>query len=115
MLTVNFYKIANRWYLDNPEYVAMGGTPDSLECIGSLADLLELAAAGKSAVQLVLHTEPFEGADEAVLTNTSGEQSGAYYHVTILNGQEVEAEVWVNQLIYYYYPELPKKIYGKFA
>lgn len=79
MLHFIYYKIAGRWYLDLPDYLEQGGAPEDLERDGSLKDLLERVAQGKSSVHLVLDTHPFEGAEEAMLIGESGDHSGAYY------------------------------------
>lgn len=113
MLTVTYYKIGGRWYLDAPEYLKEGGNPDALERIGNTYDLLEYAALGRSSVQLLLHTEPFEGAEEAILVESTGEKSGGRYWLHTFKGQVVDIELWINELIYHYHKELPAKIYGK--
>lgn len=114
MFTVTYYKIAGRWYLDSPDYLERGGNPDNLERIGGVYDLLEQAAQGRSSVQLALDTKPFEGAEEAVLSEPSGAHTGAHYLLHSINGQRVDIEIWINELIYFYHDELPTKIYGKF-
>jgi hypothetical protein len=114
MFTVTYYKIAGRWYLDNPDYLEKGGNPDNLERIGVVYDLLEQAAQGRSSVQLVLDTKPFEGAEEAVLIESSGAHTGAHYLLHSISGQRVDLEIWINELIYHYHDELPPTIYGKF-
>jgi hypothetical protein len=114
MLTFTYYKIAGSWYLDLPDYLEKGGAPEDLERTGSLKDLLERAAQGNSSVQLVLDTQPFEGAEEALLIGESGSRSGAYYLIETIMGQRVDFEIWVNDFIYLFHNELPPKIYGKF-
>lgn len=113
MLTAKFYKIANCWYLDNPEFLEKGGNPEDLECIGGMHDLLEYVSDDQSFVTLLLGFEPFEAADEGVLVATSGGNTGAYYQVHTLNGQVVDLEIWVDGIFFLQYPELPLRIYGK--
>jgi hypothetical protein len=112
MLTVTYYKIANRWYLDLPSY-AKRGNPDDLEIMGGAYDLLELCAEGRSTIKALIATKPFEGADVATLTGTSGDQTGAYYHIATYKGKVVNLEIWIGDLIYRFKAALPQKIYGK--
>lgn len=114
MLTLTYYKIGTQWFLDNPEFIDAGGHPSELECIGGLAELLDQAACGQISVQLIVDLQPFVGADEACLVDTSGEDTGAYYRVKLLNGQELDLDIWFSDMIYRYFPVLPSKIYGKF-
>ena len=113
MFTAKYYKIANKWYFDYPEYIANGGNPDDLERIGGMHDLLEFVAEGRSFVTLLLDFEPFEGADEGVLVASSGGKSGGYYHLKEVNGQVVDLEIWVDGFVFFQNADLPPKIYGK--
>ena len=114
MLTFHFYKIASQWFMDDPDYLEGGGDPAHLEAVGGMNDLLQFVADGRSAVKLVAGLEPFDGAEEMVLIGSSGGLSGGYYHLHSLNGQVVEQELWLNELIYYYFNQLPPKIYASF-
>ena len=78
-------------------------------------DLLEFVAKGRSAVKLVAALEPFEEAEEMVLIGSSGGNSGGYYRLQSLNGHVVEQEFWLNELLYYYFNQLPAKIYASFS
>lgn len=114
MLTLNFYKIAGEWFMDDPDYLEAGGNPSYLEVVGGMNDLLEFVAQENSAVQLVADIQPFSGADEMVLIEPTGDESGGYYRLHSLKGQVIEQEFWLNELLYYYFNELPKTIYVKF-
>ena len=114
MLTFHFYKIAGQWLLDDPDYLEAGGDPAFLEMVGGMNDLLEFVAKDRSAVKLVADLEPFEDAEEMVLIESSGGNSGGYYRLQSLKGQGVELEFWANELIYYYFNQLPPKIYTSF-
>ena len=114
MLTFHFYKIAGQWLLDDPDYLEAGGDPAFLEMVGGMNDLLEFVAKDRSAVKLVADLEPFEDAEEMVLIESSGGDSGGYYRLQSIKGQVVEQEFWANELIYYYFNQLPPKIYASF-
>ena len=58
--------------------------------------------------------EPFENAEEMVLIESSGGYSGGYYRLQSLNGHVADHEFWANELIYYYFNQLPPKIYASF-
>ena len=115
MLTFHFYKIAGQWFMDDPDYLDGGGDPGLLEVVGGMNDLLEFVAKDRSAVKLVVDLGPFEDAEEMVLIESSGGGSGGYYRLHSLNGQVVEQELWLNELIYYYFNQLPQKIYANFS
>jgi len=114
MLTFPFYKIADQWVMDDPDYLDAGGDPSYLAVVGGMNDLLEFVAKGRSAVKLVAGLEPFEDAEEMVLIESSGGDSGGYYRLQSIKGQVVEREFWANELIYYYFNQLPPKIYASF-
>ena len=114
MLIFHFYKIAGKWFMDDPDYLEAGGNPGYLEVVGGMNDVLEFVAKGSSGVKLVADVEPFENAEEMVLIESSGGDSGGYYQLQSLKGQVVEQEFWLNELIYYYFNELPPKIYASF-
>ena len=114
MLTFHFYKIAGEWLMDDPDYLEAGGDPALLEVVGGMKDLLEFMAQDRSAIKLVAGLEPFEDAEEMVLIESSGGDSGGYYRLQSIKGQVVEREFWANELIYYYFNQLPPKIYASF-
>jgi hypothetical protein len=86
MLTFHFYKIAGQWLLDDPDYLEAGGDPAFLEMVGGMNDLLEFVAKDRSAVKLVADLEPFEDAEEMVLIESSGGDSGGYLPASIIKG-----------------------------
>ena len=44
MLTFHFYKIAGKWFMDDPDYLEAGGDPACLELVGGIIDVLEFVA-----------------------------------------------------------------------
>lgn len=113
MYTVAYYKIANRWYLDAPDFLEQGGKEEDLERIGAFHDFLEQLAEGGSSVEVLMDTEPFEGADCFELVGSSGGDSGAYYHLREFEGQSMDMELWLNIMIYTLNTTLPQTIYFK--
>jgi hypothetical protein len=113
MYTVTYYKFGSRWFLDLPEYMEQGGNEEDLERVGAFHDFLELAALGEDTVVFHLDVEPFDGADSAQLTGSSGGNTGGYYRITSFNDKPVDFELWFNLLLYIKQPELPKKVYFK--
>ena len=111
MLIVTYYKMGSSWFLDHPEYLENGGDIEDLERIGGFHDFLELVAQGGSTVNIQIDDELFDGADIANFTGTSGDQSGAYYHISTFQHQPINIEVWVNNMIYMNQEKLPEKIY----
>lgn len=99
--------------MDLPEYIDQGGDPDDLERIGAFHDFLEQAAAGQTTVAFLMDTQPFEGADRAELTGSSGGKSGGYYYIPSFEGKPVDLELWFNTVLYIIQPELPQQVYFK--
>ena len=115
MLTFHFYKVASEWFMDDHDYLEAGGNPAHLEVVGEMNDLLECVAKGRSSVKLVAGLEPSDGSEEMVLIESSGGQSGGHYSLQSLHGQVVDQEFWLNELVYYYFNQLPPKIYASFS
>jgi hypothetical protein len=115
MYTATYHKFGGRWFLDYPEYLEGGGKEEDLERIGDFHTLLDLASDDNFNARLQFNFVPFEGADVAILTGSSGGRSGGYYHLHRFNGQVVDLELWINKLIYLVRDELPGRIYLKKA
>jgi hypothetical protein len=113
MYMVTYYKFGNCWFLDLPEYIEQGGDEEDLERVGAFHDFLELAALGEDTVVFNLDVEPFDGADSAQLTGSSGGNTGGYYRINSFNDQPVDFELWFNLVLYINQPELPQKVYFK--
>ena len=113
MHIVTYYKFGSRWYMDFPAFIEKGGDPEDLERIGAFHDFLEYASQGKSTVVFEISAQPFEGADEAILTGTSGGNSGGYYSITSFNNKPMEFELWLETNLYIHQEELPKSVYFK--
>jgi hypothetical protein len=113
MFMVTYYKFGNRWFLDLPEYIEQGGDEEDLERVGAFHDFLELAAQGEDTVVFQIDTQFFDGADSAVLTGSSGENTGGYYRITSFNDQPVDFELWFNLFHFIKQPELPQMVYFK--
>lgn len=113
MFVATYYKIGATWFLDYPEYLENEGDIEDLERIGGFGEFLELAAHGASTVNLQIDYVPFDGADVAELTGSSGEHSGAYYHLHTFQGQPVHIEIWLNDMIYINHKQPPEKIFFK--
>jgi hypothetical protein len=114
MCTISYYKLGSQWFLDLPEYLEHGSAAD-LERIGSFHDFLQLAAAGNDSLQFEMSTTPFEGADSLVFSGSSGEQTGAYYHLHSFRGTVVDLELWYNNILFYFLKEatMPPNLYIK--
>ena len=112
MCTITYYKMGRQWFLDLPDY---SGHPDDLERIGSFHEFLELAARGETTLAFNMDIVPFEGAAVLDLTGSSGDQSGGYYHLSLFEEQPVDLELWYNKVIYFFYKELPPRLFLKRA
>ena len=115
MYILTYHKFGGKWFLDYPEYLEGGGVEEDLECIGHSRRLLDLISEDDLNARLLFSFEPFEGSDEAVLIGSSGGRTGGYYQLRRFDGQPVDLELWVNQLIYQCRDELPDRFYLKKA
>jgi hypothetical protein len=110
MCTISYYKLGNKWFFDFPEYLEKGSAED-LERIGSFHDFLELVSGNKSFVSFKMDVKPFEGANEMILTGSSGHNTGGYYHLPEWDGRKIDLELWYNSVIYSLLEQLPPKLY----
>lgn len=113
MFLITYYKFGNRWFLDNPDYIEKGGDPDDLERVGAFNEMLDLVAEGETSVTFQLGFQPFDVAESAELTGTSGDNTGAYYAIKTLGAKTVDIELWLNTSLYYKDSELPTHLYFK--
>ena len=110
---VTYYKLGHRWYLDFPEHLEKGIDPEDLEQIGAFHDFLEVASEGEETIMFEMSEEPFEGADVAQLTGSTGERTGGLYQLSSFEGRSVDYELWFNTIIYLTQPALPQRIHLK--
>jgi hypothetical protein len=113
MQQFTYHKFGSKWYLDFPEYLEQGGPEEDLECVGGFSELLDLVSDDDLNATLVFDNEPFTGADEAVLLESSGGTTGGYYRLHTFNGQVLDLEFWVNCLVYLQHETLPPRFYLK--
>lgn len=111
---VNYYKLGDTWYLDLPKYLERpGANEDDLERIGSFHDFLELASEGKSSLNFEIDDRPSDGADFLELSGSPGDGLGAYYYLKNYKGQDMDMELWFNQVIYHFVETPPERLYIK--
>ncbi|MEI6945683.1 DUF6717 family protein [Paraflavisolibacter sp. H34] len=115
MFTITYFKLGTRWFLDYPQHLDQGGAEEDLEAIGGFVDFLNLAAKGLDFVHLEIGDQPFTGAEVAERTGFSGEKTGGYYLISQVDGLSAEVELWVNEMIYSLFSDLPERLYYKRA
>ena len=76
--------------------------------------MLDIIAGEKSEVTLQINTEPFEGADELLLTELCDPiLGGGYYHLKQFENKEVNKDLWLCDVTRFVFGDIPKKIYVK--
>ncbi|HKZ68192.1 MAG TPA: DUF6717 family protein [Chitinophagaceae bacterium] len=93
------------WYIDLPEYLLMVSGADTM---------LDIIAGEKSEVTLQINTEPFEGADELLLTERCDPiPGGGYFHLKPFENKKVNKDLWLCDVTRFVFGDIPKKIYVK--
>jgi hypothetical protein len=109
---LTYYKLGGSWYLDLPGYLDKEGAhEEDLERIGSFADFLELAAAGRSSLQFEITDKASEDADVLEQSGSAGDDAGSYYHLQQFRGQDVDIELWFNRVLYHFVDKSPERLY----
>ena len=111
-----FLRRSGGWYIDLPEYLALGGNPEDLQMVAGSDDVLDLFAEHRSSVSLLISDLPFEDADHLQLSEPGGaEEGGAYYHLGSLEGRRLNQVVWLCNVLLFVFGRIPKDIYIKRA
>ncbi|MDP4265544.1 MAG: hypothetical protein Q8941_23670 [Bacteroidota bacterium] len=109
-----FVREDNRWYIDLPEFLAQGGSKGDLEMISGADTMLDIVAGEKNEVTLQINTEPFDNADELLLTELCDPiLGGGYYHMNRFENKEVNRDLWLCDVTRFVFGDIPKKIYVK--
>jgi hypothetical protein len=107
-----FVREGMEWYIDLPEYLAQGGDKADLQIISSADTMLDIIAGEKNEVTLQINTEPFEGADELLLTELCDPiLGGGYYHMKQFENKAVNKDLWLCDVTRFVFGNIPKKIY----
>jgi hypothetical protein len=98
-----------RWYVDLPEWT---GGKAALEMVEGTDTMLDSIAQGGHEVELMVSEQPFEGANELVLTeDLSGSVGGGMYLLKTYNGQAINHKMWLCGVTNWVFQKLPKVIY----
>ena len=99
------------WYIDLPEYLAQGGSKGDLAMVDGADTMLDLVAENANEVNLQINTEPFDGADELVLTELCDPVlGGGYYHMKEFEGREIKQNMWLCQVTEFVFGGMPERI-----
>lgn len=114
MRTFNFYKEdSGRWYVDLPEWE---GEKGDLEMVAGADLFLDILAQGEGSVDVILHTEKFEGSNTLELSHLGRLESwelgeGAWYKMLEYMGMDYELTMWLCDVTKFVFGEFPKNIY----
>ncbi|WP_205509967.1 DUF6717 family protein [Longitalea arenae] len=112
MKRYRFIKTDGGWFIDLPEYIEQGGSAGDLQMVAGADTMLDMMAAGAASVEVTLAEEPFEGADELVLTEQCDPViGGGYYLMRTYNGQEINKTMWLCQVTEFVFGSLPERIF----
>ena len=109
-----FVREGREWYIDLPEYLMQGGDKGDLQMVSGADTVLDIIAGEEIEVTLLINTEPFEGADELLLTELCDPiPGGGYYHLKQFENKEVNKNLWLCDVTRFVFGDIPKKIYVK--
>jgi hypothetical protein len=110
--TFRFYKtLANRWYIDLPEWK---GSIDELEMVQGADTMLDLVSNNTSECYITIGDEPFEGADKVTLvTDLSDSVGGGDYYMEKYRHDTVNQNMWLCAVTLDVFGFLPQKIFIK--
>jgi len=75
-----FYKEENKWYIDLPDYIDMGGSQCELEMVSGADDFLDLLSGNGENVSLNISEAEFPDCNKLVLTERAENiMGGAWY------------------------------------
>ena len=111
-----FVREGTEWYIDLPAYLEGGGQKADLQMVAGADDMLSLIASTDSEVELQIDTQPFNGADELVLTERcDAVLGGGYYHLKTFEGREVAQDMWLCEVTRFVFNDIPPLIFVKRA
>jgi hypothetical protein len=100
------------WYIDLPEYLEQGGSKGDLAMVSGADTMLDIIAGENEEVNLQIDTEPFDNADELLLTELCDPLlGGGYYHMEQFEGKAVNQDMWLCDVTRIVFGSIPPKIY----
>lgn len=91
-----FIREGSGWYIDLPAYLEQGGSKGDLQMVAGADTMLDIIAGRDSEVNLQIDTQPFDGADELILTERCDPiLGGGYYYMHSFEGKEVSKNTWL--------------------
>jgi hypothetical protein len=110
--TYTFIKRDGDWFIDLPEYLEKGGSAGDLQMVDGADTMLDVMADKKASVTMTISTEPFNGADELVLTEKCDPFiGGGYYLMKKYKGQEINHNMWLCQVTEFVFGGIPERIF----
>lgn len=107
-----FVREGMAWYIDLPEYLNQGGDKGDLQMVSGADTMLGIIADKENEVALQIDTEPFEGADELLLTEICDPiLGGGFYHMKQFENKAVNKDLWLCDVTRFVFGNIPGKIY----
>jgi hypothetical protein len=114
MKTHRFVHEEMGWFIDLPEYLAQGGNKVDLQMVSGADTMLDIIAEKENEVILNIHTDPFDGSDELVLTERCDPiLGGGYYHMKKFQNNPVNKDLWLCEVTRFVFGNIPHRIYVK--
>jgi len=109
-----FYREGTGWYIDLPEYLAQGGSKGDLAMVAGADTMLDIVAGREASVTIQMDEQPFDGADELVLTQLCDPvMGGGYYLMKEFEGRNVSQNMWLCGVTEFVFGSMPEQIYVK--
>lgn len=112
MQSFRFYKESTgEWYVDLPEYP---GPKADLQMVAGADTFLAKLAVKSNIVSLTVSEESFEGSEQLkLIKECSPDLGGGDYILETYEGEEINHEIWLCEVMRYLYGKMPEAIYFK--
>lgn len=112
MNTFRFYKEnTGEWFVDLPEYP---GSKADLQMVAGADTMLDRISKGAKICTLTVSEEPFKGADQLKLIKEyCSDIGGGDYILETYQGEEINHQMWLCEVMRYVFGRMPKAIYFK--
>ncbi|WP_217603732.1 DUF6717 family protein [Chitinophaga sp. GbtcB8] len=113
MRLFNFIFKNEKWYIDLPQYLALGGKESDLEMVAGADVMLDLYSQHKSSVSLFIDTVPFQNSDALYLTEICNKEDGggAFYFMPFYQQKKIDQSVWLCDVLIFVFNAIPPIIY----
>lgn len=107
---LKFEKEVSGWYVDLPEWT---GEKADLQMVCGADLWLDILCQGEWDIWVTISDEPFENAEELILTDGPDMESGSWYEAKTYIGIEYNLQMWLCDVTKFVFGHFPRTIYYK--